>query len=741
MLPVLLEKWVEQENVQKPLFVFVDDFNSPQVRDRIDFKAIARLLRNPKYYKVTWPVLVTCSPPEYLEEFQKTGGTEYFQVKKWIIPSVSKSEQEYFLEWFSLRTGELANPGLALEQDNGLVLSMMLELRHGNIVEFARRFKERLAGSNILEQMTLQLALNRLYIWAPVTWLSELTPEQQDGLSVLNLDQDFSVLNIEKSAKKYIRLTHPHLSDAIYKVIRPDSFGNQRTDDLARAFEKVVATDDVLASRILLVIAQGGDRITLDLNEKVLAEKIIVHCRTLLEIVNKSHPINLAFVWINLAKWASREPHVDKVLSTPALDTAIQILGSDHYSWGDLWLQLWACYPNDKRLSESGWLWTKNYFHWDETAWYVIWDIFLTNPDVLPDNVNKADILDVGISWLSGREDHRWWSRVWESALENDRHISSYMSADKIIRIGVEWLNGREDSGQWSFIWEDILQYAQIHNLTNTVDEMLSYGINWLDGREDQLQWAFVWQNILKYYKYASYPIDTAKLLDTGVNWIVTKENSFQWNYMWNWVINNLDKSTAAAKNTLIKWGLSWIATNQTRKKWPIVYIDLAKMKYRKDFKKIITVKDFISMGVEWAEVHKDDEEAGQVVLYLIRSYQTNFQRPDLPLQDTKLYNRLLELTNLMVRKTPINSPALPFWLLCYWEIKPTIQTGHAILKWMEITNEDSEGARSIINKLLSDQRTDVLNILIEWRQEHPHNLISEIIKSKFEKEILQQKS
>ena len=92
MLPVLLEKWVEQENVQKPLFVFVDDFNSPQVRDRIDFKAIARLLRNPKYYKVTWPVLVTCSPPEYLEEFQKTGGTEYFQVKKWIIPSVSKSE-------------------------------------------------------------------------------------------------------------------------------------------------------------------------------------------------------------------------------------------------------------------------------------------------------------------------------------------------------------------------------------------------------------------------------------------------------------------------------------------------------------------------------------------------------------------------------------------------------------------------------------------------------------------------
>jgi hypothetical protein len=247
----------------------------------------------------------------------------------------------------SLRTGEVANSGLAFEQDSGLVLSMMLELRHGNITEFARRFKERLSGSNILEQMTLLLALNRLYIWAPVAWLSELTPEQQDGLLALNLDQDFSVLNIENSERKYIRLTHPHLSDAIYKAIRPENFGNQRADDLARAFEKVVATDDVLASRILLVVAQGGDRVTLDLNERSLAEKIITHCKTLLEFVNKTHPVNLAFIWVNLAKWASRESHVDFVLSKPALDTAIQTLGNDYYLWGDLWLQLWSCYPKE----------------------------------------------------------------------------------------------------------------------------------------------------------------------------------------------------------------------------------------------------------------------------------------------------------------------------------------------------------------------------------------------------------
>jgi hypothetical protein len=106
MFSVLLEKWADkQTEIHGPVFVFVDDFNSPQTRDKIDFKAIARMLRNPRYHKHAWPILVTCSPPEYFEEFQKTGGAEYFQVRKWLIPPVSKSEQSSFLEWFSTRTG------------------------------------------------------------------------------------------------------------------------------------------------------------------------------------------------------------------------------------------------------------------------------------------------------------------------------------------------------------------------------------------------------------------------------------------------------------------------------------------------------------------------------------------------------------------------------------------------------------------------------------------------------------
>jgi hypothetical protein len=656
-------------------------------------------------------------------------------VKKWGIPSVSKSEQTHFLEWFSLRTGEVANPGLAFEQDSGLVLSMMLELRHGNITEFARRFKERLSGSNILEQMTLLLALNRLYIWAPVAWLSELTPEQQDGLLALNLDQDFSVLNIENSERKYIRLTHPHLSDAIYKAIRPENFGNQRADDLARAFERVVATDDVLASRILLVVAQGGDRVTLDLNEKSLAEKIITHCKTLLEFVNKTHPVNLAFIWVNLAKWASRESHVDFILSKPALDTAIQTLGNDYYLWGDLWLQLWSCYPKNAKLGKIGWEWVKHRHHYDEAAWYSVWSTLISNSASFDDICTQSDILRIGILWLRGREERKWWSRVWEDLLQGSSELSKE-DVNNIIDSGLIWLTGREDSAQWSFVWEKILKHTHRYRNDFVLNNTLQYGVEWLDGRQDQVQWAFVWQDIIKYKKFLSPEGGITKILEYGVDWILERNSSNQWTFIWQTLIANFDRlNSSDSKKKLIKWGLRWVDENKQKVEWPIIYTDLAKNKYSKEFKSVVSPKKFILDGIEWIEIHKDEERAAQLALFLMKSYQTNFSRTDLPPPDVNSYNRLYELITSMVFKSNIKSVGWHYWWLAYWEAVPTIKNAHIALKWMEAYSGNLEGARSIINKLLSTKKAEVIDALLIWEKEHSQNPISEIIRTKVEKQ------
>lgn len=737
VLPSLFEKWAEQQaDFDVPLFIFVDDFNSPQSRDKIDFKVIARLLRSPKFYRFKWPFIVTCSPPEYLEEFRKTGSAEYFDIKKWHIPPVSRVEHACFLEWFSLKTGETAIPDIAFEQDKGLILSMMLELRYGNITEFARRFRERLEGSNLLEQMIQPLALNRLYIWAPANWLNELSSAQHDALFALNLDQDFSILNIDNSSNEYMRLTHPHISDAIYKSIRPDRFGHQRADDLASAFEKTIPVDDVLATRILRAIAHGGERISDDLNERVLAEKIAIHCKKLLKNAHEAHPINLAFIWTNLAKWSSREPYINDLFSTPPLENAINSLGTAHYLWGDLWLQLWDGYPKNKILIEAGWGWVRNRFHFDDAAWYPIWNILLTNFEILPDDASKAELLKMGIVWLNGRENRRWWSRIFEKILENSNDIPSDVPISQVIQTGNNWLQGREDYSQWSFVWQSISIYNRTSGLNDALAEAIENGITWLNGRQDQKQWAFVWQDILKYTTYISPSADITNLLGIGINWLLEREESNQWSFVWSKLITNFDKIySSSLKSKLIKSGLYWIDANKAKQEWPIIYNDLAKIKYSSEFKNIVPPREFLLAGVEWIEIHKNKMRAAQLALFIMKSYQVNLSRPELPLPDRQLYMRFFKLVRFMVFKSNIALQGWPFWWLAYWEISPSMNNLGIALKWMEAYSENSAGARSIINKLLSAKRADVIEALENWQQNNSQNPISEIIKTKIEKE------
>lgn len=730
VFPILLEKWANQQiDLGEPLFIFVDDFNAPHIRDRIDFKSIARLLRNPKFTKVMWPVLVTCSPPEYLDEFQATGNDEFFHIEKWLIPPVSKSEQKGFLEWFKEKTGETPKPSVAYEQDEGLILSMMFELRHGDMMEFARRFKKRLEGGGLLEKIAQPLALNRIYIWTPIIWFDELAPEQKDSLAALNLDQDFSIFSIENRSSKYIRLTHPHLSDVIYKAIRPDKAGYQRAEDLAKAFERIMQFDDVLASRILLAIAQGGTRISDDLNEKVLAEKMCSIWSSFVEIVSKSHPIGLAFIWTNLARWASRETSINNFFAlTQPLDSAIEILGAEYYLWGDLWLQLWACYPDNKKLIQSGWTWIRQRSHFDETSWYLVWQTLLTHSEILPQGVSKTDLLQIGAMWLNGHEDRRWWSMLWQSLLRHSHDLPVNIPVSDLVQIGVNWLKGRENSGQWSFVWQDLLQHHEDFLNEESFTEMLKYGVTWLDGREDQGQWAFVWQGLIKHAKNLPPSMLTSNLINAGISWIDSRENQDQWSFVWQVLVSHQkDFKQPKIFQQLIEKGLLWIYANEYRSEWPIIYgICLARVKNDKKIKAKILIKDFILIGLKWIENHRYTYQAAGLALTLIRSYSHN-----IPANEN---NRFRELIKLMVYKSEIKLQGWPIWWLAYWELSPTTESVKLALKWMEVYSGNLGGAKSIINKLISTMRPDFIERITEWQLKHPQNPISDVIKTQLER-------
>ena len=59
----------------------------------------------------------------------------------------------------------------------------------------------------------------------------------------------------------YLKLTHPHPSDVIYRAIRRPDIPRTFTDDLAAAFSRALETDPRTAARLLRVFPSGQERL------------------------------------------------------------------------------------------------------------------------------------------------------------------------------------------------------------------------------------------------------------------------------------------------------------------------------------------------------------------------------------------------------------------------------------------------------------------------------------------------
>ncbi|MGD8456541.1 MAG: hypothetical protein PVF83_09165, partial [Anaerolineales bacterium] len=444
----LLSKWLASDfSNNDTAFVFVDDFYDPLSRDKVDFMAISRLLRNPHYAKVNWPILVTCGPPEHHENFIQSGDAESFRLKIWRLPPIVKTEQKDILEWYEERAGKGTKTGEAFTQAEGLILSMMVELKHGvSLLEFGRKFSRRLKNVGLVDALIEPLALNRLYIWTPQSWLEEWSTENREAFIELNSDKDFSLLSEKPDAQGYIRLTHPHLSDDIYKAIRPKESGLSRAVDLANAFHHALNTDMNTAFQILRIIAENPPRISGDLDSKTLVEKTIYSWNSSKFHESKFSPNQLAVLWTNWARWAAREPDINKLLGPPP--TLLRAKGVKNVRsdlWGVLWQNLWKSYPGDVGLTEDAWSWLLRLNTKGVTSWSHVWRALLEHTEHLPEGITVDGLVRMGFEWLSGREEREEWAFVWRALLEHTEHLPEGITVDGLVRMGFEWLSGREE--------------------------------------------------------------------------------------------------------------------------------------------------------------------------------------------------------------------------------------------------------------------------------------------------------
>jgi len=490
----------------------------------------------------------------------------------------------------------------------GLFVSMASELEFGDLREFAARFCDRVSAVALRDPLRPMLALNRLYLRAPYRWLGD---SDRESLEVLNRDGDFSLLEL-LPGNALVRLTHPHLSDAIYRALVKPATPLAFANDLASAFERALDEgDDALAARLLRTFSASdrslvADRLV-DVNMPALAKRCVAKWRTLPPGGNRRIQSDMAISW---ACWpaarASLGCSADDLVQV-ALDTMGQWRDSDprQSHWPAFWWRLWRAHPNTESLA----VWAVQRIVSDEglklPQWSRIWET-LAEWDPSKEGVTP-EMAGVAERWLSCNHDRADWHFVWKkltrkgaTALETARRLAAAelelpaapcwafvfqdmlahatnsaneAEARALVTQGCSWLTGREDRAEWSYVWGALLERTLL--LPQTVDEraLVAQGCSWLTGREDRAEWSHVWLALLERILLLPQTVDERALVAQGCSWLTGREDRAEWAFLWRALLERtLLLPQTVDERALVAQGCSWLTGREDRSDWLPVF-------------------------------------------------------------------------------------------------------------------------------------------------------------------------
>jgi len=163
------------------------------------------------------PCLVCCGPTEQ-REFGEDNCYAELDITPWPLAPESAEDIEELAVWYTRRTG---NSPPMLEGDV-LLVQRFFEWDVGNLRDFALRFRKRLqnlgaAGTKVFDLVAGILAFGRLYADYPAHLLQAAMTADQDVSGALDrLAEEEAHLTFRADGEG-VRLTHPHLADAIYR--------------------------------------------------------------------------------------------------------------------------------------------------------------------------------------------------------------------------------------------------------------------------------------------------------------------------------------------------------------------------------------------------------------------------------------------------------------------------------------------------------------------------------------------
>ncbi len=491
MVPLLRTFCAERDadSTDLPGFVFIDDLYSPTNQQRIDLPELETVVGTRPFDR--WPVIVTCGPPEFYDRLERESSGGTLHLERWSLPLVEiqppttggPAEADLFTAWYQERTGEQPQRGSAFDRDRGLMISMAYELRFEDpraLKPFAIRFRDRLKADDLDQKLVLPLALNRLYLLAPAEWLDE---PDRERFEAINRENDFSIVDLGGDGE-FLRLTHPHISNEIYRAIREPATPRAFANDLAEAMRRAMASNDTTLRLLLRALSSADPRITERLEER-LGHPLLAAARTALRNAGPAWTSN----WQPLR--AAYPGEMD--LLADAVEWLHEPASERSQSWSFVWEEVWnqrglSGLPFDERtlvLCARGWLERQ----WDQEDWHFVWTKLVNQLPSEPSDSNSAGIVELGWQWLSHEpsftrqgvvphDNLAAWAYVWQDLIKQQRFTSDPARSD-LLKLGVAWLEGREDRSEWNYVWQRLVESRNEITAVQR-DGLLRLGREWL---------------------------------------------------------------------------------------------------------------------------------------------------------------------------------------------------------------------------------------------------------------------
>jgi hypothetical protein len=662
----------DAESADLPGFLFIDDLYSPTNQQRVDLTELETLVGDRPFER--WPVVITCGPPEFFERLERESSGSELYLKHWSLPLVEiqpfasgePAEADLLTAWFQQRTGEQPQRGSAFDRDQGLMISMAYELRFEDpkaLKPFASRFRDRLKADDLDQNLVLPLALNRLYLFAPADWLEE---SDRERFETVNREGDFSILDLGSDGE-FLRLTHPHISDAIYRAIRDPASQRAFANDLAEAMRRAMVGNITTLRLLLRALSSADPRITerlKDVDLDHLAELVTADWKQS-DVESRLRGSELADINTSWACWHARKPELrlEQRLGHSLFAAARAALRTAESAWSTVWQRLRAAYPDDTCLLADavdwmheaasgrlrGWsfiweeVWRQRALpglpfdertlvlcafgwlvrHWDQKDWHFVWTKLVNRPseginskisEVSANFGSLSQIIELGWQWLihqpssvrSGVVSHQnlaAWAYVWQDLLQQQR-FESEPAHGELLKEGVAWLEGREDRSEWSHVWRQLMESPSVPQ-GMARDELLTRGVAWLEGREDRSEWSHVWQRLLE---SPSLPQGMARdeLLTRGVAWLEGREDRNEWAFVWQWLLESPSLPPGITRDDLLTRGVAWLEGREDRSEWNYVWRQLLESP---SLPQGITRDELLTRGVAWLEGREDRNE------------------------------------------------------------------------------------------------------------------------------------